>query len=104
MSLIIDKSTPEGEAKLEALKWAEKEFNRVVKTVIGEGILTRGFMIKFKFPEDIDEKGKPIQITVTNDEPRTKEVFNKVLDLVREKLGFVEHKEVVVGEIVDEKK
>ena len=93
MTLIID-DTHEGQIKIQTLRWAEKELNRVFELAIGDGIVTQGFALRFRIPKQGDEKGIPIQVTIANKEPRTAEQFDKVVEIVRKKKGF---KKVIIA-------
>lgn len=99
MTLIIEKGTPLGDAKIEAIKWAEEQFNNVLKQIFTRYTILKGLSVMFDLPDGNDE-GQSIKINVSKDEPKTPEDIKRAIETI---MPSGEQPLSIAGEIIEKK-
>ena len=98
MTLIIDRNTSEGKVKIETIRWAEEQVNRVLTQIFNRYRLMKGLIIKFDIPLESREDAS-IGINVTEDTPKNSEEFDKAIEEVSK--GKAVELKPTMGEIKD---
>ena len=98
MTLIIEQGTEKGKIQLEAIKWAEEQFNQVLGKVFTQYRLLRGLTIQLIIPDGTTKT--QMEVNVSQIAPKTKIEFLQAAKQAEKSLGFDEPP--IVGEIVEE--
>ena len=99
MTLVIEKGTPLGDAKIEAIEWAEEQFNNVLKQVFTRYTIIKGLTVIFDLP-DGNEEGQSIRVNVSKDEPKTPGEMKKAIETILPNEG---QSISIAGEIIENK-
>jgi hypothetical protein len=86
-NLTIVRDTPEGDAKIEAIKWAEEQINAVLKKYFnGDFKLLSSFQINFEFPRNSDVGVVRLNLSYSscNDEKKLDEIVSNLRHEIRE--------------------
>jgi hypothetical protein len=94
MTLIIDPKTEKGKIQLEALGWAQNQFNEVLKQYFnGKHKLLKGLKLEFRMGLDLDLSNK-IKIDLYELIPEDKLKLEEAFEEVRKSIVFPQKQEL----------